>query len=134
MTAAWTPLDGEINSGVASATWGSFEVEVFAIQRDGQLWNRYWDGESWHPWEPMGGEFEGTPAAAARDADRIDVFAVSKQGDVHHRLWDGTEWIAWHQVQGAPSPAKGISCSWGADGLHLSVVARDGALWHSVVG
>ena len=26
-----------------------------------QLWNRYWDGEAWHPWESLGGELHWHP-------------------------------------------------------------------------
>ena len=27
---------------------------------DGELWNRYWDGESWHAWESLGGSLDPT--------------------------------------------------------------------------
>ena len=36
------------------------QLQVFAIFDDGQLWNRYWDGTSWHGWESLGGELTGT--------------------------------------------------------------------------
>lgn len=116
--------------------WGSFEVEVFAVHEDGQIWNRYWDGSDWHVWEPMGSpegrRFGGRPAASARDADRIDVFGIDDRGTVHHRFWDGTAWVPWHAVTGVPEDATDASCAWGSDGLHLGVVAG-GSLWHSVV-
>lgn len=126
-------LGGAIPAGAAMAVWGDFEVEVFAVLEDGQMWNRYWDGSDWHVWEPMGspakGRFVGRPAAAARDADRIDVFGIDDQGAVHHRFWDGSAWVPWQQVTGAPAGATDVSCAWGSDGLHLGVVA-DGSLWH----
>lgn len=59
------------------------ETEVFAVHADGQVWDRYRDGASWHDWEPLGGEFAGAPAAAARDADRSDLFAIGTDGLLH---------------------------------------------------
>jgi hypothetical protein len=74
------------------------ELQVFAIFTDGQLWNRYWDGRSWHPWESLGGDLTGTPAASSWGADRIDVFAPGRDGSVWHRWWDGTRWVEWEQL------------------------------------
>ena len=57
---------------------GADKSEVFAIFDDGQLWDRYWDGTSWHDWESLGGELTGTPAASSWGDDRIDVFAPGR--------------------------------------------------------
>ena len=32
----------------AVASWAANEMQVFAIWRDGQLWDIYWDGAAWH--------------------------------------------------------------------------------------
>jgi hypothetical protein len=55
-------------------------MEVFAIFPDGALWDRYWDGTSWHPWESLGGSLDpafvpggggvGTGSARGRRARR----------------------------------------------------------------
>lgn len=128
--ADWLSLEGSLSSNSAAASWGEFEVQVFAIQ-DGQLLNRYWDGEAWHKWESLGGDFTGQPAASARDADRIDVFAVGADGTLRHRYWNGKEWVAWSGVEGAPNDAKGVTCSWVGDRLNLFVWGADDQLWHN---
>lgn len=127
--AGWISLGGALVEGAAVASWGTFESEVFAVLDDGQVWNRYWDGSSWHDWEPMGGAFAGTPAAAARDADRIDVFAVGRDGILRQRWWDGTKWVPWRAVEGAPEAPRAIACTWVGGELRLFARDRGGALW-----
>jgi hypothetical protein len=127
--ADWTDLEGDLRSPVAAASWGEEETQVFGVGGDGAIWQRYWDGESWHGWESLGGEFTGEPGAAARDADRIDVFAIATTGRLRHRFWDGSEWTPWDDVPGAPQGATGVSCAW-VGGERLDVFARlpDGTL------
>ena len=91
-------LGGRLASCPRRTAWGVDELQVFAIFDDGQLWNRYWDGTSWHDWESLGGELTGTPAASSWSADRIDVFAPGRDGRVWHRWWDGTRWVDWEQL------------------------------------
>jgi hypothetical protein len=131
--AEWQSLGGNLRSNAAAASWGDFEVEVFAIHTDGQLWNRYWDGESWHQWEPMGGDFVGQPAASARDADRIDVLAIDNSGVVQHRYWNGKEWVPWHEVEGSPRNAKGVTCAWSGPRLDVFVRSSDDDLWYRAI-
>lgn len=129
VAADWRPLGGTLAGGAAVASWGTFESEIFAVHDDGQVWNRYWDGASWHDWKPMGGSFSGTPAAAARDAARIDVLAIGSDGAVAHRWWDGTAWVPWRALAGAPGGALAVSCSWVGHELRIFVVDRDRAVW-----
>lgn len=129
---SWTSL-GSAASGAAAASWGSEETEIFAIQPDGELWNRYWDGESWHPWESLGGSFMGQPAASARDADRIDVFAVSTHGSLQHRWWDGKEWVPWETVSGAPRGGEAVTCTWVGERLDVFVWGADREVWYSAL-
>jgi repeat uncharacterized protein DUF346 len=115
----------------AGASWGTTETEVWAI-RDGQLFDRYWDGTSWHGWESLGApdgvRLTGQPAAAARDADRIDVFAVGDDGSLWHRWWDGTRWVAWERVP-TPSGADAVSAAWVGRRLDVYVRAA-GSTWY----
>lgn len=129
---SWTSLGGAA-SGAAAASWGSEETQVFAIQSDGQLWNRYWDGERWHPWESLGGALTGQPAASARDANRIDVFAIGTDGVLQHRWWDGKEWVPWEAVEGAPVGGEAVACSWIGERLDLVVWGADLELWYAVL-
>jgi hypothetical protein len=34
---------------------GRGQLEVFAVFPDDELWDRFWDGRSWHEWESLGG-------------------------------------------------------------------------------
>ncbi|HEX4743238.1 MAG TPA: hypothetical protein VFW12_01050 [Candidatus Limnocylindria bacterium] len=123
------PLGGPVAAGVAVASWGTFESEVFAVLEDGQVWNRYWDGASWHDWKPMGGTFTGTPAASARDADRIDVLAIGVDGVLRHRWWDGAVWVPWRELEGASSDAATVSCSWVGGELRIFIVDAAAMVW-----
>ena len=82
----------------AATAWGVDELQVFAVFTDGQLWNRYWDGVSWHDWEPMGGELVG-PAGGIVVGRRPDRrVRRGRDGLVWHRWWDGTRWVEWEQL------------------------------------
>jgi hypothetical protein len=129
----WTDLGGSLTSNAAAASWGEYETQVFAIHDDGGLWNRYWDGSSWHAWESLGGSFTGQPAASARAADRIDVMAVGADGVIHHRYWNGSEWVPWHELAGSPRDAVGVTCSWIGDRLDVFATAAHGSLWYLAV-
>lgn len=97
---AWSEpedLGGRLASVPAVAAWGDEPMEVFAIFEDGQLWDRYWDGTSWHPWESLGGELlpGSTPATVAAGPDRLDVLAEGRDGRTWQRWWDGSRWVPW---------------------------------------
>jgi sialidase-1 len=101
--AAWVEpenLGGQLASLPAVTAWGDEPMEVFAIFDDGELWDRYWDGTSWHPWESLGGELQpgSTPAAAALGPDRLDVLALGRDGRTWQRWWDGSQWVPWQVV------------------------------------
>jgi sialidase-1 len=93
-------LGGTLASAPTVVAWAENQAEVFAIFPDGQLWNRYWDGSSWHPWESLGGELDpaSTPACSSWGADRLDVFARGRDGGTWHRWWDGSRWVPWERL------------------------------------
>ena len=94
----WSSLGGDLVSAPAVTSWAENEMEVFAIHADGALWNRYWDGISWHEWESLGGDLTGDPAASSSGANRLDVYAPGRNGRVWHRWWDGERWVEWEQL------------------------------------
>ena len=91
----WSSLGGDLVSAPAVTTWGVDEMEVFAIHPDGALWNRYWDGTSWHEWESLGGSLVGDPAACSWGADRIDLFARGTDGTLQHCWYEPSGWSEW---------------------------------------
>jgi len=128
----WLSLGGALRTGAAAAAWGNAgETEVFALHDDGQVWDRYWDGKTWHAWESLGGAFAGEPAASARDADRIDVFAIGVNGVLRHRWWDGTRWVEWQDVAGAPAGGRAVACAWSGDRLDVFLWGADGGLHYA---
>ena len=52
-------LGGDLAAGPSVTSWAANEMEVFAVFRDGQLYNIYWDGTAWHEWHEMGGDLLG---------------------------------------------------------------------------
>ena len=82
---------GRSSGGIAVTAWAVDQMEVFAVFPDGELWDRYWDGTSWHAWESLGGELRGAPAASSWGPDRLDVFAPGRDGRTWHRWWDGSD-------------------------------------------
>ena len=93
-------LGGRLTSLPAVTAWGDEAMEVFAIFEDGQLWDRYWDGATWHPWESLEGDLlpGSTPAAAANGPDRLDVVAHGRDGRTWQRWWDGSRWVPWQAI------------------------------------
>ena len=89
---------GRSASNPAATAWGVDQLEVFAVFPDGELWDRFWDGRSWHEWESLGGELSGDPAASSSGPERLDVYAPGRDGRVWHRWWDGTRWVEWEQL------------------------------------
>jgi hypothetical protein len=121
-------------SGPAAAGWGSEETEVWAIHEDGRLYDRYWDGTSWHQWEtlgaPPGVRLVGQPAAAAQDAERIDVIAPGDDGKLWHRWWDGRGWVPWREIDGAPRGVTSVAADWVGSRLDVYVRDAERALWY----
>jgi hypothetical protein len=102
---AWTApeaLGGRLASVPAVTAWDDEPMEVFAIFDDGALWDRYWDGTTWHAWESLGGELEpgSTPAATSNGAERLDVLALGRDGRTWHRWWNGSDWVPWQPAVG----------------------------------
>ena len=93
-------LGGTLASAPTAVCWAVDRAEVFAIFPDGELWNRYWDGASWHPWESLGGRLDpaSAPACSTWGADRLDVVARGLDGATWHRWWDGSRWVPWERL------------------------------------
>ena len=111
---------------------------MWAIHEDGRLYDRYWDGSSWHQWESLGAPegvgLHGQPAAAARDADRIDVLALGGDGQLWRRWWDGSRWVEWRPVPGVPEGATAVAADWVGERLDVYVRDASGELWYLALG
>ena len=98
-------------------------MQVFAIWRDGQLWDTYWDGAAWHEWHAHGGRLTGNPTACSWGADRIDVFARGQDDQLWHRWYVPAGWQDWEQlpVRMTSDPS---ACAWGPTASTSSGAAR----------
>ena len=108
----WESLGGELASTPAVTSWAADEMQVFAIWRDGQLWDIYWDGAAWHEWHPHGGQLTGNPTACSWGPDRIDVFARGQDGRLWHRWYEPAGWQDWEQLPVAMA-SDPSACAWG---------------------
>lgn len=111
---------------------------MWAVHDDGRMYDRYWDGASWHRWEPLGApdgvRLVGQPAAAARDADRIDVLAAGDDGRLWHRWWDGSRWVPWRAIPDAPRGITSVAASWTGGRLDVYARAEGRRLWYLAMG
>ena len=79
--------------------WAEDQMEVFALFPDGELWDRYWDGMSWHAWESLGGELTGQPAALVVGSRSTRCLrAGPRWSGLWHRWWDGSAWVDWERL------------------------------------
>src|SRR5262249_15301829 len=62
-------------SSPAAVSWGKNRLDVFAIQSDGHVYHRYYDGQKWNGPDklPGGSTMSGSPAAVSWGPNRIDV-------------------------------------------------------------
>ena len=92
-------LGGQLASAPAVTAWAVDQMEVFAVLDDGQLWDRYWDGQSaGTPGSRSAASSRGDVAASSWGPDRLDVFARGHDGLTWHRWWDGSRWVEWERL------------------------------------
>src|SRR5262249_12999999 len=83
----------------AATSWRSNTIQLCAVQPDGSLGYKSWDGASWAPattgWTSLGARpdrFITAPSVASWGADRLDVVCVDATGTLQHKWLDGTTW------------------------------------------
>ena len=117
-------------------------INLFVRRRDGNLWERYWDGAGW-TWVDTGKAVYGRAVALVRgdvedvaaDDLRINLFVQGTDRKLWERYWDGASWT-WVdtglQVDGEPLVvARGNTGSPNAGDLRVNLFVRglDGNLW-----
>jgi hypothetical protein len=117
-------------------------INLFVRRRDGNLWERYWDGAGW-TWIDTGKAVFGRAVALVRgdvedvaaDDLRINLFVQGADRKLWERYWNGAGW-SWNdtglQVDGEPLIiARGNTGSPDAGDLRVNLFVRglDGNLW-----
>jgi Repeat of unknown function (DUF346) len=147
---AWLPPTdyeqlGPVANVPAATSWGSNTIQLCAVQPDGSLGYKSWDGANWAPsptdWTPLGAlpdPFITAPSVGSWGSDRLDVVCVDATGTLQHKWLDGTswgpsdsgweamgQWVAGHPNLVAPGSGR----------LDIVINGDDGALyWKSFTG
>jgi hypothetical protein len=106
-----TPSGTTLNTALSpSAVYQTSQnrIIVFVVGNDGNLYDKYWNGQSW-VWELQGGPPSLTPILVASSPsaiyqtsqNRIVAFVVGDDGNLYDVYWNGQAW-QWEN-QGNPS-------------------------------
>jgi hypothetical protein len=121
MAAAWNP-DGTV-------------VIVSYIGFDSQIWQWFWDGNSWTNSTLGSGESAGQSGMAAAwhpDGTQANVFYVGTDSQVWNWYWNGSGWIN-RALLPAPreTAAGGMAAAWRPGGTEADVfyVGANGQIW-----
>jgi Repeat of unknown function (DUF346) len=90
---------GPVANVPGATSWGSNTIQLCAVQPDGSLAYKSWDGASWAPsatgWTSLGAlpdRFITAPSVASWGGNRLDVVCVDATGTLQHKWLDGTTW------------------------------------------
>lgn len=72
-------------------------MDIFAIDSEGNLQQKYWDGYQWQPpaldWRNLtdGGllNHDLAPTVTSWNPGRLDIFAIGTDAKLHHKYYDG---------------------------------------------
>src|SRR5262249_44138500 len=128
----------------AATTWAGGIVHVTAVQLDGSLAYKRWDGSHWLPsatgWTPLGAlpdRFVTAPSAASWGANRLDVICVDATGTAQHKWLDGTTWhpsATTYENMGSWSGSRATLVSPASARLDIVFAGGDGALYWKTFG
>jgi hypothetical protein len=122
-------LGGPFVSGPAAVSWGHNRIDVFALNKYGDLLHGFWDGSNWVAWELFGRDFTGVPTAISWGENRLDVFGLRSDSKLYHRYWDGSQWSDWEDF-GGPFSGTVAATSWGPNRIDLVGWGRDDRQYH----
>jgi hypothetical protein len=107
-------------------------IEAFVVDRDGDVWHRWFWVDHWSDWEKWGRP--GSPGKAVtafrRATDRQEMFVVGKAGDLGHRWHDGGgPWSGWAAMETPFDLDDVAAATTSADRLQCVGLDREGRLW-----
>ncbi|WP_229070314.1 hypothetical protein [Actinoplanes sp. DH11] len=135
---AWHPGHHQGARDVAITSPVPHTLESFVVNRDGEIWHRWYVEQNWSDWESLGRPADGSPArsiaATGFQREHQELFVAGTEGDVAHRWhWQATGWAdPWH-VDSPPEKAVDIAAASTSQGrLHVTAVDENGVLWQHV--
>ncbi|WP_136468981.1 hypothetical protein [Flagellimonas onchidii] len=112
---------------------GNGLINVFAKSKNGEIWNKWWDGKKWNGWQSLGGikPLNKHLSVVSWGANRIDLFVLGRTGSVHHKYWNGSQWSNnWKNLGGEIPYSSNISAvSWGENRIDLFVKGKDKSVY-----
>lgn len=131
----------DLSPGISCVSWGADRLDCFVPgDRDGQLYQIWFDGSQRGGWTSLGGPFfalgryrSSGPSCTSWAKNRIDCFTLGSDGALLQLTWDG----GWRRVQdlGGQMVNRPICKSWGInriDCFSLGAPHQIGfsTLWH----
>ncbi len=83
----FSSLGGVFDSPPAVAFWDPFDVHIFGLGTDDQMYHRSDFGLAALTWEALGGVFHSAPVAVSWGSERLDIFGLGTDNQMYHKLW-----------------------------------------------
>jgi hypothetical protein len=139
-TTDWEPLGGYFTSPPAAVCRSPYQIDVFGLGTDSQMFHKERKGAQWLPsdggWNPLGGAFNSPPAVVWCRINRLDVFALGGDNRMYHKTLDTPGWLpssaGWDLLGGSfNSPPAAVSRStYGTDRLDIFGLGSDNRMFH----
>jgi hypothetical protein len=115
--------------GVSAVYDTAGAYHVFAVNKDGVLYQRIHQGNAWETWQKLGGTVHGTPGVTYHDG-RYDVFAIGGNGVLYQQTYV-KKWLGWHAVGGS-NLAGGVEALYVNGAYHVFAANKDGTLYQII--
>jgi len=124
----WTNLGGGpfIGTPVVSS-WGSGRLDIWAIDKSGELNHLFWDGYQWQGWEKHGGKFSETPKVVHWAEGKINVVGKYKDGGYHILNYDNG-WNGWWDISSGYVSEPGLLAKKGENFLYVFGINEEKSL------
>lgn len=123
-----------VTGSPGSVSWGSSRIDTFVRGSDGNLWQKYYDGNNggWGPWAALNVPLISSPTVSSWGVGRLDIFYVDSSGNLNH-YWYGNG--AWQNIESLGQPPGVLIASdpsvvsWGSGRIDVFARGNDDSLW-----
>jgi hypothetical protein len=95
-----TSLGGILSGPPAVTRRGTSHLDTFHIGRDGALYHKAWNGQTWTAdYTRLDGNFKYVPTAVSWGSDHVSVLAVGLDNSLYHAQWSSeSRWRPFEKV------------------------------------
>ncbi len=115
--------------GISAVYDAAGAYHVFAINKDGTLYQRIHTDDGWGAFQNLGGTVHGTPGVTYHDG-RYDVFAIGGGGALYQQIYDGS-WHGWTKIGGS-NLTGGVEALYVNGAYHVFAINNDGTLYQLI--